>query len=74
MRWRGTSTRSHAAVVDAWGKAVQMLDVPARATWERLPGVTDQDVPRWEQMPANLDGRALLADTLARATTDPTGR
>ncbi|MDT8910897.1 phage portal protein [Amycolatopsis sp. PS_44_ISF1] len=73
VRWRDTSTRSLAGVVDAWGKAVQMLDVPARATWERLPGVTDQDVRRWEQMPPALDGHALLADTLARATADPGG-
>lgn len=68
VRWRDTSTRSLAAVVDAWGKAVQMLDIPARGVWERLPGVTDTDVRRWEAMPANPDGHALLADVLDRAT------
>jgi hypothetical protein len=69
VRWRDTSTRSLAAVVDASGKAVQLLDVPARATWEHRPGVTDQDVRRWEQLAGNVDGHALLADSLTRATS-----
>ncbi|MCK2237716.1 MULTISPECIES: phage portal protein [unclassified Crossiella] len=68
VRWRDTTTRSLAALVDAWGKAVQMLDVPTRATWERLPGVTDTDVRRWESMPKPADGHTLLANSLARAT------
>ncbi|MEO6081570.1 MAG: phage portal protein [Umezawaea sp.] len=68
VRWRDTETRSLAAVVDAWGKAVTMLGVPQRATWERLPGVTDTDVHRWETMPTPVDGHGLLADVLARAT------
>jgi len=68
VRWRDTGSRSLAAVVDAWGKAVTMLGVPQRATWERLPGVTDNDVKRWEDMPAEPDGNALLADALGRAT------
>jgi hypothetical protein len=68
VRWRNTQSRSLAAVVDAWGKAVTMLGVPPRATWERLPGVTDTDVQRWGEMPAHVDGHGLLADVLARAT------
>ncbi|MEU7525465.1 phage portal protein [Saccharothrix sp. NPDC042600] len=70
VRWRDTETRSLAAVVDAWGKAVTMLGVPQRATWERLPGVTDTDVARWAEMPVTPDGAGLLADVLARAA-DP---
>ncbi|GLY51306.1 phage portal protein [Lentzea sp. NBRC 102530] len=66
VRWRNTQSRSLASVVDAWGKAVTMLGVPARATWDRLPGVTDTDVARWSSMPAAVDGHALLADVLGR--------
>ncbi|WP_157529321.1 hypothetical protein [Nocardia sp. NRRL S-836] len=43
-----------------------MLGVPPRATWERLPGVTDTDVQRWAMMPAPVDGHGLLADVLGR--------
>lgn len=50
------------------GKAVTVLGVPQRATWERLPGVTDTDVRRWAEMPVTSDGHGLPADVLARAT------
>ncbi|KJK48916.1 hypothetical protein UK23_15425 [Lentzea aerocolonigenes] len=68
VRWRNTQSRSLAAVVDAWGKAVTMLGVPPQSTWERLPGVTDTDVQRWAAMPSSADGHTLLADVLGRAT------
>ncbi|GAA0256755.1 hypothetical protein GCM10010492_67080 [Saccharothrix mutabilis subsp. mutabilis] len=71
LRRRDTETRSLAAVVDAWGKAVTVLGVPERATWGRLPGVTDTDVQRWAKMLVTPDGHGLLADVLTRAT-DPT--
>ncbi|WP_086790063.1 phage portal protein, partial [Crossiella equi] len=71
IRWRDTQTRSLAAVMDAWGKAVSLMEVPPRAAWERLPGVTETDIARWSQMPASLDGHALLAETLTRHTEGP---
>lgn len=48
--WRDTTPRSLGQVVDAWGKAHQMLGVPQRALWDRLPGTTDQDIERWEAL------------------------
>jgi hypothetical protein len=45
--WRDTSARSFAATVDALGKLAQMLGVPADELWERVPGVSQQDVQRW---------------------------
>lgn len=45
--WRDTSARSFAATVDALGKAATMLGIPADELWERVPGVTQQDVERW---------------------------
>ncbi|WFE27641.1 phage portal protein [Solwaraspora sp. WMMD791] len=50
VRWRDTEARSLAAAVDALGKMVTMLAVPAEAAWERIPGVTDQDIERWRGM------------------------
>lgn len=45
--WRDTTARSFAATVDALGKLAQMLGVPADELWERVPGVSQQDVQRW---------------------------
>ena len=46
--WRDTESRSLAQTVDALGKLRQMLDVPAQELWERIPGVSQQDVARWK--------------------------
>lgn len=66
--WRDTEARSLAATVDALGKLTQMLGVPPQALWERVPGVTMQDVERWKveaavgdplgQLTALLDAQA----------------
>ncbi|SFD14230.1 phage portal protein [Streptomyces aidingensis] len=53
--WRDTTPRSLAQVADAWGKVAQMLGVPPRALWSRLPGVTQQDVRAWERMADEQD-------------------
>jgi hypothetical protein len=68
VRWRDTEARSLAGTVDALGKMVQMLMVPAEAVWERIPGVTDQDVERWREMAGRADGMAALAAALTRQT------
>jgi hypothetical protein len=46
--WRDTESRSLAQTVDALGKLVQMLGVPAEELWEKIPNVTQQDVERWK--------------------------
>lgn len=46
--WRDTSARAFSATVDALGKLVQMLGVPPEELWERIPGVTHQDIARWK--------------------------
>jgi hypothetical protein len=48
--WRDTTPRSLAQVADALGKLAIQLDIPPRALWERIPGVTDQDLQLWEEM------------------------
>lgn len=69
VRWRDTEARSLAATVDALGKVAQMLAVPPEALWERIPGVTDQDVERWRELAGQSDGLALLASALDRQAT-----
>jgi hypothetical protein len=58
VMWRDTESRSLAQVADALGKMAQMLSIPPRALWERIPGVTEQDLERWEAMADKEDGMA----------------
>lgn len=48
VTWQDTSIRSMAQAMDAWGKAVALLGVPASMTWGRLPGVEKSDVEEWK--------------------------
>jgi hypothetical protein len=69
VRWRDTEARSLAQTVDALGKMVQMLGVPAEAAWERIPGVTDQDVERWRTLRTQGDVFGALLGDIQRQTT-----
>ncbi|GAB1641755.1 phage portal protein [Krasilnikovia sp. MM14-A1259] len=71
VRWRDTEARSLAAAVDALGKMVQMLGVPPEGAWERIPGVTDQDIERWREMFGANDGFAQLAEAINRQSATP---
>ncbi|WP_346921950.1 phage portal protein [Glutamicibacter creatinolyticus] len=52
VRWRDMSDNTLAAVVDALGKAAQMLGVPGRGLWGKLPGFTTGDVEMLEDLAA----------------------
>lgn len=65
VAWRDTGARSLAQTVDAWGKAVSLLKVPAEATWEKIPGMTETDLDRWRRMAAAEERRK--ADAAATA-------
>lgn len=69
--WRDTTPRSLAQVADALGKLAQLLGVPARALWERIPGVTQQDIERWEQMADSEDALGRLEQMLAVEPSAP---
>jgi len=62
--WRDTEARSLAATVDALGKLTQMLGVPAQELWERIPGVTQQDVETWRAAAAHGDPLGQLTQLL----------
>lgn len=64
--WRDTSARTFAATVDALGKLVTMLHIPADELWERVPGVTQQDVERWKAASQSGDAFAQLAAILEK--------
>lgn len=67
VRWRDTEARSLAQVADALGKLVQMLGVPPQELWEKIPGVSQQEVERWKARAAenaSLSGIAQLARVL----------
>lgn len=48
VRWRDMSTRTIAVMMDALGKAAQMLDVPKKGLWPMFPGVTKGQLDDWE--------------------------
>lgn len=66
VRWRDMEARSLAQTADALGKLVQMLGVPAEALWERVPGVSQQEVDAWKEAARNGDSLGQLADLLDR--------
>lgn len=71
--WRDTTPRSLAQVADALGKLAQLLDVPPRALWERIPGVTETDIQRWELLAEERDALGEIGQLLAGAPPDGGG-
>ena len=62
--WRDTSARAFSAVIDGLGKVAQMLQVPPEMLWDRIPGVTRQDVERWRARAAEGDSIGQLTNLL----------
>jgi hypothetical protein len=69
--WRDTESRSLAQTVDALGKLAQMLQVPPEVLWERIPGVTQQDVERWRAAAEAGDPMRQLVAVTAGSRTPP---
>jgi hypothetical protein len=70
VRWRDTEARSLSQTVDALGKLAQMLGVPPQELWERVPGVSQQDVDRWKAAAASGDAIGNLTAMLERQMAD----
>ena len=64
VRWRDTEARSLASVADALGKMVTMLGIPPQELWERIPGVSQQEVERWKEAAKSGDAIAQLNSIL----------
>lgn len=71
--WRDTESRSLAQVADALGKMAQSLGIPPRGLWEKIPGVTDQDLASWDALASEGDAFAQLTATLERQAALPAG-
>lgn len=48
--WRDLSNASIAQTADALGKFAEMLDIPKRGLWSRVPGVTRTEMSMWARM------------------------
>jgi hypothetical protein len=68
--WRDTSAKSFSQLVDALGKAVQMLGIPPQVLWERLPDTTLQDVEEWKAEAQASDVFARLNANLERQAAE----
>jgi hypothetical protein len=68
--WRDTSARSFAAIVDGLGKLAAQLQIPPEMLWDRIPGVTRQDVRRWKLAREEGDAIGALTGMLDRQAAD----
>lgn len=50
VRWRDMSTKALGVMVDALGKAAQMLEVPRKGLWPLIPGVTNGMLGDWDKL------------------------
>ena len=66
VRWRDTESRSLAQVADALGKMATMLGIPPQELWDRIPGVSQQEVARWKAAAKTGDAFANLTAMLER--------
>ncbi|HEX9225620.1 MAG TPA: phage portal protein [Arthrobacter sp.] len=85
VRWRDMSTRTVAVMMDALGKAAQMLDVPRKGLWPMIPGVTNGMLDDWDELheqqvqdmmemdPLASQARAAGAQKVGPKPTSPNG-
>jgi hypothetical protein len=66
VRWRDTESRALSATVDALGKMVSTLGIPARELWERIPNTSQQDIERWTKAADEQNPDQMLAGLLNR--------
>lgn len=50
IKWRDIDEPTLSQAFDAWGKGAQQLNIPTRAIWEKLPGVTPREAARWAEI------------------------
>ena len=48
--WRDLGNKSLAQTADALGKFAESLDVPRRALWTRIPGITRQEITEFNKL------------------------
>lgn len=66
VRWRDTSVRSLAQAADALGKIATMLGFPVELLWEKIPGITQQDIEAAKRIVEEGDSISELVKVLDR--------
>lgn len=69
VRWQDTEARALASLVDALGKATQMLGIPAQALWDRVAdalGASQQEVASWKKLAEQGDPFSQLESFLGQ--------
>lgn len=65
--WADTDSLTMSAAVDALGKAVQMLGVPAQVVWGLIPGVDQTQADEWiHYSETHPSGDQVIAEALTR--------
>lgn len=64
--WRDTRVRSLREAAEALGLLVEKLGVPPRALWERIPGIPQHEIERWQVMAEAGDSIGALNAMLDR--------
>lgn len=73
-RWRDDTAHEFLTSVQGLALLVDKLDVPPEALWDKVPGMTDQDVQKWRDAAAKhdtADPMAQLAAALQKQATTP---
>lgn len=65
--WRDMGQAQLAQSGDALGKFAEGLGVPKRGLWERVPGVTKQELARWDELREEEDAELQMRAALERA-------
>ncbi len=66
VTWQDMEIRSLSQAADALGKIADMLGVPPQALWQKIPGVTKDDVDEWKTLAAETSDIAALTALLDR--------
>ena len=74
--WRDPATPTVAQAADALGKFAQSLEIPPQALWDKVPGVTQEEVKRWRaeaemQRTATARAQATAFGVIPAVDTDP---
>jgi len=74
VTWQDASVRSWSQAADALGKYAQMLGVPKRGLWPRIPNTTQADLQEWESMALSDDPLNQVLNGLSQGQPSVNGR
>lgn len=70
VMWRDMSARSLSQSVDAWGKAAQMLALPAEVLWRKIPGLTESDITKAKAAQTQTPQQAMVQQLFGKNADD----